>query len=407
MESSNGVLSGIRVVEAASIIMVPSTATILSDFGAEVIKVEPPAGDANRYLHFLTGMPDSEIAYSYMQLNRNKRGIVLDLKSDKGSEVLHRLLETADIFLTNYRPAALSNLKLGYEDLKDRYPRMIYAYGTGFGEEGSEADRPGFDVITYWGRSGIETSMFPYEGWLRSVPPGTGDHPSGLALYGAIMTALYRREQTGRGGKVSTSLLANGAWANSCLIQAQLCGATFMEKMPREESPNFTGLHYRTADDRMLKIAILEVERDWPALCRAVGRSELIEDPRFATLEARTENMGELIAILDEALAEHDLDYWRAALEEHDIPFAALPTYEEIAEDRQMAANGVFVEYDHPKHGRIRTVNSPFSLADEPKRPPEAAPELGQHTCEVLAELDYSSDEIRDLIERGAVAQSS
>ena len=407
MEPSKGILSGIRVVEAASIIMVPSAATILSDYGAEVIKVEPAAGDANRYLHFLTGMPDSDIAYSYLQLNRNKKGIVLDLKSDQGNEVLHRLLETADIFMTNYRPAALSNLRLRYEDLKDRYPKLIYAYGTGFGEQGAEADRPGFDVITYWGRSGIETSMFPYEGWLHRVPPGTGDHPSGLALYGAIMTALYRRERTGKGGKVSTSLLANGAWANSCLIQAQLCGATFMEKMPREESPNFTGLHYRTADDRMLKIAILEVERDWPALCRAVGRSELIEDSRFATLEARTKNMRELISILDEALAEHDLDYWRAALKEHDIPFGVLATYEEIADDGQMAANGVFVEYDHPEHGRIRSVNSPFMMEDAPKRRPEAAPELGQHTTEVLAELGYSATEISDLIERGAAAQAS
>lgn len=405
MGEYQGLLSGIRVVELASIIMAPACATVLADFGADVVKIEPPTGDQNRYIHLLTGMPESEMPFAYLQANRSKKGIVLNLKDPDGIGILHRLLESADIFITNFRPGAIGRMDLRYEDIKARYPKLIYAQASGFGEEGAEADRPGYDVITYWCRSGIEGTMFPAEGWLAGSPPGSGDNPSGMALFGSIMAALYRREKTGEGCKVLTSLLANGAWANSCLIQAQLCGANFLEKRPRKDSYNFIGLHYRTQDERLLKLSIANIDRDWPAFCRAMGRDDLIDDPKFATAPVRAEHMSELISILDGIFGSHDLAHWRNMLKEHDIPHAILPEYSEIAADAQMEANGVFTQYEHPRFGALRTVNSPISILEEPKRAPFHPPELGEHTREVLGANGYGAEEIEDFLARGVAMQ--
>ena len=206
-----GLLNGIRVVDAGTMVLAPSACAVLADFGADVIKVEPPdTGDLNRHYHKLTGMPVSEVPYTFQIDNRNKKSIALDLKHEKGSEIIGRLVSSVDVFVTNYRPAALARLRLTYEDLKRTNPRLIYALGTAYGEAGRERDKPGYDAICYWSRSAIEWQIFPLDSWLGPLPYGSGDHPSGTALFGAIMLALYEREKTGRGCKVSTSLLANG-----------------------------------------------------------------------------------------------------------------------------------------------------------------------------------------------------
>jgi crotonobetainyl-CoA:carnitine CoA-transferase CaiB-like acyl-CoA transferase len=206
-----GLLDGIRVVEAASMVLVPSAASMLADFGADVIKIEPPQGDENRRLHELTSMPDSEIPYSFLMDNRTKRGIALDLKQPDGLAVLHRLVDRADVFLTNFRAPALERLGLRWEDLAPRNTRLLYASATGFGEAGPDALRPAYDTVVYWSRSGLESSVLTPDGRLGPIPAGSGDHPSAVALFGAIVLALYARERTGRGLKVSTSLLAGGS----------------------------------------------------------------------------------------------------------------------------------------------------------------------------------------------------
>ena len=394
-------LDGIRVVEAASMVLVPSAASMLADFGADVIKIEPPQGDENRRLHELPAMPDSEIAYSFLMDNRTKRGIGVDLKQPDGLAVLHRLVDRADVFLTNFRPPALERLGLRWEDLAPRNARLVYASATGFGEAGPDAGRPAYDTVVYWSRSGLESSVLTPDGRLGPIPAGSGDHPSAVALFGAVVLALYARERTGRGLKVSTSLLASGLWANATTLQAQLCGAIFHPKWTRETAPSFGTVYYRTRDGRALKFSLVNPGKLWPRFCRAVGQPALENDPRFATQEGRVKHAQALIALLDRIFAERDAAEWLKRLEAEDLPFAMLPTYPEIARDPQAAANGMFVELEHPRFGRLRTVDSPITVAGEPKTPARAAPELGEHTEAVLAELGYSPAAIADLLARG------
>ncbi len=398
-------LQGIRVVEAASMVLVPSAAAMLADFGAEVIKVEPPEGDYNRKMHELPTLPQSEAPYCFLVDGRSKQSIVLDLKSTDGVAILHKLVSTTDVFLTNYRAPALARLRLRWDDLAPLNPRLVYASASAFGESGPEADKPGYDTVVYWARSGLESSLLTPEGTLGQLAGGAGDHPTALALFGAVALALFARERSGRGLKVATSLLAAGAWANSWNIQAQLCGATFPPKLPRAQARGFGSVYYRTRDGRMLKFALVNPERLWPRFAHAVGRLDLTKDARFADAGARRAHAQELIAILDAIFATEDAAHWKARLEAHDIPFAVLPTYDEVARDPQMRANGMLVDFDHPRFGRLVTVDSPISVTGVPKAPPRAAPDLGQHTREVLTGLGYTDPQIRDFLGRGVAVQ--
>lgn len=397
-------LDGVRVVEAATMVLVPSAGAVMADFGAEVIKVEAPGtGDISRYTHNLPGMPVSDIPYVFLMDNRNKKSIVLDLKQEAAREVLLKLAATADVFTSNFRLEALNKLRLTYEDLASINPRLIYAYASGYGDSGPEAPKPGYDASCYWARSGIEQRIFPVEGWLGApFPYGSGDHPSAMSLLAGILLALYAREKTGLGTKVSTSLLACGAWANATEIQGKLSGAQFPEKMPRERYYNYAYLSYMTKDKKLLKLSIVDQKRNWPLICRAVGRPDLIDDHRFNPIEVRLQNMKELIVILDEAFAKHDIDHWTQVLEEYDVPYARIASAEEAGADPQMTANGVFVEVDDPRFGRYCTVNSPISIDGATKVKPRGAPEMGEHTEELLSALGYSGEEIQGLYRCGA-----
>jgi crotonobetainyl-CoA:carnitine CoA-transferase CaiB-like acyl-CoA transferase len=402
LQQEGGLLSGIRVLEAASMIMVPSVGAALADYGAQVIKLEPIEGDLNRRGHHIPGMPVLDYEYCFLPDNRGKRSLSIDLKAPEARAILHRLVEGADVFLTNHRPKSLEGLGMGWPELQAINPRLVYAHGTGFGDAGDEIDKPGFDSICYWSRSGLEASLFPIEGWLGSPGYGAGDHPSGMALLSAVMLALFARERSGRGTRVSVSLLASGAWSNSVMIQAKLLGAGFLERRPRENARSFTAVYYRAGDRQLFKMAVVDTRRDWPKVCRAIGRPELASDPRYATLEERLKEgrMRELIDLCDRIFASQPMQYWQHSLEEADVPYSVLATLDDVVADKQMAANGVFVEMDDPALGRVRTVDTPMRIEGQPKVTPSPAPRLGEHTSEILAEIGLSREEIQSLAER-------
>ncbi len=403
-----GLLSGVRVIEAAGMVMVPSVGAVLADYGAQVVKIEPLEGDLNRRGHKIPGMPiqDVDSGYCFIPDNRGKRSLALDLKAPESAGIMRRLVEGADVFLTNIRPKPLERLGLDWPALQALNPRLIYAHGTGFGDAGAETDKPGFDTVCYWSRSGMEASAFPIDGWLGHLGYGTGDHPGGMALLSAVLMALFARERSGKGTRVSSSLLANGAWSNSIMIQARLVEAKFQERHPREDARNVTSVYYRAGDRRIFKIAIVDSQRDWPKLCRAIGRADLIDDPRYATLALRTQEgrMRELIQICDLVFASQPIDHWKRVLEEHDLPYSIVANYDDVVGDKQLAANGVFLEIDDPELGRVRTVDSPLSIESHPKVARKSAPRIGEHTREILAEIGLASTEIDALVERKVAA---
>jgi len=399
MNDGQNILSGLRVIDCGTYIAGPATATIMSDFGAEVIKIErPPHGDPYRRLSFLPGMPVSEHNYCWMLDARNKKSLALNLRDEAGREVLRRLVATADVFITNYPPELAGKLQVNYEDFAEINPRLIFAHITGYGEEGDDVDQPGYDTTAYWARSGLTSMIFDLTAQTGATPCGSGDHPVSLALFGSIMLALYQRRMTGRGAKVTTSLMATGAWSNSCQIQAAMVGATFPIRRPRFTALNPLVNQYRTRDHRRFMFCCLDTANDWGRVCRAIGRPELIDHPRYATAEARSEHSEEVVALLDEAIGGRDMAEWDALFRQQGVVWGPIPTMEQVAADPQMTANGVFTELDHPRLGAIPTVSSPLNVQGVAKEKPGMAPEVGEHSREILRSLGYGDAAIEELI---------
>ncbi len=403
-EGGPRVFDGLRVIDCASYIAAPAAATILSDFGADVIKVEPPGkGDAYRGLGTTPGMPaGSAHDWAWLLTGRNKRSLALDLKQAEAQAALHRLVDGADVFITNYPLAVRARLGIDADTLRARNPRLIYGSFTAYGEVGEEAEKTGFDSTGYWARSGLMDLFKPDPRAPPARPlPGTGDHPSASSLYGAIVTALYRRERTGQGALVSTSLLANGLWANSCFAQAKLCGAHVVGRPPRHEMPNACTNVYRCGDDRWFMLTLLNEERQFLPLLRALGRADLLDDPRFARIPDRHANAGALIAIFDAVFAEHELAVWRERLDAAGITFGIVGTLDDMLHDAQMRANGVIVPF---ADADLETVGSAFHVSGEAKVAPRRGGAVGEHSAEILAEAGYDAGDIERLRALGVFA---
>jgi formyl-CoA transferase len=405
MGSEPRLLEGIRVIDAASFIAGPVATTAMADFGADVIKVEPPGGDTYRVRN--AGYPPSPFNFPWIVDNRNKRGVAIDLRTEDGRRLLHRLVKAADVFVTNVPLAGRGRLGVRWEDLSPLNPRLIYGSITAYGETGEEASRPGFDSTALWARTGLMDLVRPSPDAppARSLP-GMGDHPTGTALFGAIMAALYQRERTGRGAMVSTSLLANGLWLNAIAAQGILCGARTVVRPPREEALDALGNLYRTRDNRWFLIALTPDGRRWQDFTTAIGRPDLVADPRFTTPPARRANVRALIAVLDAVFAERDWAQWRRVLEAAGIAFGVVGTVDEIPHDRQMRASGALVPIDDPRAGASLTVSSPLQIAGQDKAPATMAPEIGEHTVEVLREAGVDEAEIAHLLQSGVIAQA-
>lgn len=312
---TDALLQDILVLDCASFVAGPAAATIMSDFGARVIKIEPPgAGDSYRQLIKLHGVPLSKHDYFWLLDNRNKESLALDLKQDGGRAILEALIARADVFVTNFPGPIRERLRLRAEDILPLNDRLIYASLTPYGEDGPEKDRTGYDSTAWWARSGLMSAIRPTAEAepARSIP-AMGDHPTSVALFGAIMTALYRRQKTGKGGQVSTSLLANGLWSVGCYLQAALCDAEFLPRVERyHRSPLLET--FRCRDERWFLLSIVNQAREWPLLATCVGHPEWIDDPRFATPEGRTANAGELTRAFEVIFATRDWRDWRTPI---------------------------------------------------------------------------------------------
>ena len=394
--------AGLKVIDCASFIAAPVAATLLADLGADVIKVEPPGGDPHRSLFQRVGcVADAALADNNFiwDLNaRHKRSLVLDLKQAAGQAVLHRLATQADVFITNLPLPVRARLGIAADTLLALNPRLVVASMTAYGETGPEASKTGFDVTAYWARAGLMDMVRADHMAPPTRPvPGLGDHPSAVTLFAAISTALYRRERTGRGGLVSTSLLANGLWSNAIQVQAQLSGARYGTRLPRSHAPNPLSNIYQVGCGRWLSLVVLNEERQLGPLLAVLGLARLQTDPRLATAASREQHSADIIALFDQGFAVHDLPTWRTKLDAAGITFGVVGKLADVDSDLQMRAAGALVPYAH-RSGT--TVAAPILMHGSTARAPGPAPALGEHSAELLAEAGYSADDIRQLLDQ-------
>ena len=405
--SENLLLKGIKVIDAASFIAGPASTTILSDFGAEVIKIEPPKiGDSLRHLIMRTRRvnPQSERDYCWHLTSRNKKSLALDLNSEKGQEILRELIKDSDVFVTNMPEKTRQKLKIRAEDLLPMNDRLVYGSLTGYGEDGEDSHRTAFDVLAWWARSGLMDVVRPSDNSSPgSIPIGMGDQPSGVALFASIMTALYRREKTGKGGEVYTSLMANGAWSNGSYIQAGLFNADFPDRQIEAPLHPFGG-RYKTKDGRFLLLAIIDAAKEWPKFLKAMNLEYLNEDEKFSSFKNLNSNFRDLYKILEEKFAQYNLSEVIDKLKNSGVTFGFMNKSNDLSEDRQFLDSEVLIKYDNKAFGdNSLTVNSPVFLKNEPKKVPEKGPELGEHTKQILLSLGKSEQDIKQLKKEGII----
>ena len=398
-----GPMEGIRVVELAFWVAGPSAAGILADWGADVVKIEPPDGDPFRGL-FLNAAGLQVPANPPFELdNRGKRSIALDFTKDAGREIACQLIDRADVFVTNLRPVVLARLGFDPESLTRRNPRLVYAGITGYGTEGPDRDRPAYDIGAFWSRAGIAAALTP----PGSDPPfqrgAMGDHVAGMTLAGGIAAALLARERGGQGQMVTTSLLRVGVFVLGWDTSATLRLGIPATPMTRSATPNPVIDSYRAGDGRWFWLLGLQGQRHWPDLLRAIERPEWFEDPRFATMRSRRENCPELVRLLDEIFATRPLAEWGAIFDRAGMWWAPVQTTEEVIRDPQAIAAGAFVEVPQADGTRIPGVASPVDFSVDRWQPQGPVPEVGQHTEEILLELGHDWAGIAALKERGAI----
>jgi crotonobetainyl-CoA:carnitine CoA-transferase CaiB-like acyl-CoA transferase len=402
-----GAMDGVRVVELAAWTFVPAAGAVLADWGADVIKVEhPETGDPQRGLVSMGVIPGSGrggMNFLMEQPNRGKRSIGIDVATPDGLEVLYKLIETADVFLTNLLPDSCARLKVDVESIRARNPKIIYARGHGQGIRGEEANRGAFDAAAYFARAGL-ADAFSREGeFPPSQRPAFGDVMGGLTIAGGIAGALFKRERSGEPSIVDVSLLGVGMWNVSFdILLSQALGMKMPSGGDRRQNPNPLVNTYKTADERYLILVFLQADRHWPEFCAAIERPDLLEDPRFENAMVRAENKVACHDELDAVFAAHDLEHWKKALAGIEGVWAPVQTVIEVFDDPQAAANGYVPQVDDGDGNTFPVVASPVQFDERPVQP-TLAPEHGQHTEELLLELGMDWDEIIALKEKSAI----
>jgi crotonobetainyl-CoA:carnitine CoA-transferase CaiB-like acyl-CoA transferase len=381
-----GPLEGIRVVELGVWVAGPAASGILADWGADVVKIEPPTGDPARLFGRMMGL-DLDVSPPFEMDNRSKRSVVLDLTTDDGRAAALELISGAEVFVTNVRPGALRRLGLDYESVAANHPRLVYGLITGYGETGPDADRAAYDIAAFWSRAGV-AHLLTRPG---DTPPfqrgGMGDHSAGMTLAAATCAALVARDRTGSGQLVTTSLYRQGAYVVSFDLNTYLMTGQPVAIGQRETMGNPCMNNYAAGDGRRFWIVGLEVDRHWPPLCRAVGKAEWLDDPRFADARGRAINAAPLIAELDQIFATKPLDEWAEIFAgEPDFFWSPVNSIEDVVADEQFHAAGGIVDVpDGP--AVVPMAATPADFHGTPWAPRSVAPRLGEHTDEVLAEL--------------------
>ena len=400
-------LSGVRIVEVASHVFVPMSGSVLTEWGAEVTKIEHPVtGDPYRGLvtaglHKLYKGVDP----AFQSANRGKRSVALDLKQEAGRRILSRILETSDVFVTNLTADARRRLRIDVEDIRRDNASTIYVRGTAFGARGPEAGRGGYDAGAYFGRSGMQYVFTPAgQEWPTTPRPAFGDVVGAITIAGAITTALYRRATTGESSVVDVSLLAAGMWQLQIdVVNATLDGSpTHRGPTDRSQAWNPLMMPYRTSDGRIIALQMLSPDETWPNLCATLGQPEMADDPRFADMAARRQNAQACVEWLEGVFAERTFQEWRRTLADFDGQWTPVQGPHELVDDPQVQANGYLAAIDAGNDVVLPVVVSPVQFDEQPGRPARA-PEHGEHTEETLLGLGLSWEELRELKAAGAI----
>lgn len=395
---------GVRVVEVAAWTFVPGAGAIMADLGADVIKVEPPTGDPQRALRNALNSDDSSPNPFLHVPNRGKRSITLDLTSPAGVATLVQLTKGADVFLTSYLPKVRAKLGIDVDDLRADHPRLIYVRGSGWGTTGPMADAGGFDSAAAWSAAGIQHKLTaPGADAPAAQPAAFFDLQGSSAIAGAVAMALYRRERTGEGAVVDVSLLNTGMWTMGPDLAATAAGSGEIPRMGRHDAPNPIVNLYRTSDDRWLNLVCLQADRYWAELCELIDRPELADDERFGDGMSRYVNRVACIAELDKAFGARTMAEWKTALAGFSGVWSAAATFDEVCDSPQVAANGYLPTVTGADGRDFRLVAPPYQFDGTPSVPAGPAPELGQHTEEVLLESGWDWDRISELRDGGAL----
>ena len=398
-----GSLDGIRVLEVANWVAAPAAAMLLGDLGASVIKVEPPQGDVSRGYVATVGSAAPLSSPGFELNNRGKRGICINLQHPDGRATVRCLVHQADVLVTNLTPRRLARFELNYEKLLPDNPRLIYAAVNAYGANGPERDRLGYDYTAFWARSGIMSLVGDRDGPPVVTRPGFGDHTTAIVLAYGIMTALYERERTGKGQQVQASLLNSALWVLAGDIQAALAGGEPWPKHARVEPRNPLGNPYRTKDGRWIHFQMGQSDRYWPSFCAALQLESARDDPRFQTLAGRQKHSAELVPLIEAVMLQRTRGEWAGILDKHDLVWAPVQEVSEVIVDPQVRANGYITEIDHPNLGRFETLATPLRFGASRVDVRGPAPELGQHTEEILLEQGCTWEEIGRLRDAGAI----
>ncbi len=399
-------LEGVKIIEMATFVAAPSCARYLADLGADVVKVEAPGRDPLRGTAINEGRPLGDYENTSFDLdNANKRCVCLNTKTPEGLEVLLKLIETADIFITNVRERSLKKQGLDYESLKVKFPKLVYGYVTGYGEKGPDKDLPGFDFTAFFARGGMLGTLFDKDHVPMMTIPGVGDHQVAMNLASGLLAALYRASRTGMGDKVTVSLLHSAIWDVAIMLQASQYGDRSTQyPITRKSVANPFNLPQKTRDGRWVQFSAPAYDAMYDRFVTAMDRADLVGDPRFYPQANLQENLEEFYGILVEAAAQKDLAEWCERFKAADIPYAVAQTWDELLRDEQAWAADCFYKMRYENGNERVLVRPPVMFTDTPLPPYRRGPYCGEHTEEILASLGYTDGQVKAMMEAGAAA---